>query len=108
MVWIKGSDEHTAELVRRFDKAPKPMAYQPEFLVSAWEEYLIENKAQEGDVDPDTFIRWTYARALAHRQPRYDAMARNWGITVQASDMATVRDTSDFNDVIAAGLETRT
>ncbi|AKS45958.1 hypothetical protein SAMN05444287_1063 [Octadecabacter temperatus] len=108
MVWIKGSDDHTADLVARFDKAPKPMAYQPEFLVKAWRDYLSENKAQEGDVDPDSFIRWTYARALAHRQPRYSDMAKNWGITVDASDMATVRDEADFIAVVAMGLEART
>lgn len=104
MVWIKGSDDHTADLVERFDKAPKPMAYQPEFLIAAWSEYLNENNVVEDDVDPDSFIRWTYARALAHRQPRYDAMARNWGVTVQARDMASVRDQSDFNDVIAQAI----
>lgn len=107
MVWIKGSEDHTAELVRRFDKAPKPMAYQPEFLARVWAEYLNENKTQEGDVDPDAFIRWTYARALAHRQPRYEAMARNWGVTVEASDMATVRDHDDVTAVIAKALEMR-
>jgi len=31
-------------------------------------------------------------------------MARNWGITVEASDMATVRDAADFNGLIAAAL----
>ncbi|MCF2870737.1 ATPase [Octadecabacter sp. G9-8] len=104
MVWIEGSEDHTADLVARFDKAPKPMAYQPEFLLHAWREYLSENNAQEGDVDPDTFIRWTYARALAHRQPRYAAMAKNWGVTVQAHDMAKVRDETDFNALIADAL----
>ncbi|MGQ0566674.1 MAG: ATPase, partial [Gemmobacter sp.] len=39
LIWIKGSEDHTAELVRRFDRAPKPMYYQPEFLHVAWEEY---------------------------------------------------------------------
>lgn len=107
MVWIKGSDDHTKDLIARFDKAPKPMAYQPQFLLRVWEEYLSENNLQEGDVDPDAFIRWTYARALAHRQPRYAAMARNWGVTVDASDMATVRDQTDFTAVIAASLEAR-
>ncbi len=31
MVWIEGSQAHTSELVRRFDKSPKPMYYQPQF-----------------------------------------------------------------------------
>jgi len=105
MVWIKGTDDHSAELVKRFDKEPKPMSYQPEFLVDAWSKYLSENNIQEGDVDPDAFIRWTYARALAHRQPRYAAMAKNWGITVDASDMTSVRDQADFTSVIGQALE---
>ena len=104
MVWIRGSDDHTADLIRRFDKAPKPMAYQPEFLARVWAQYLDEHHIAPEDVDPDAFIRWTYAQALAHRQPRYQAMADNWGITVDAADMANVRDAQDFADVIASGL----
>lgn len=104
MVWIKGSDAHTEELIRRFDKAPKPMAYRPDFLERVWSEYLDLQGCAEAEVNPDAFIRWTYARALAHRQPLYDAMAARWGITVEASDMATVRDQADFTDVIASAL----
>ncbi|ETX16456.1 ATPase [Roseivivax halodurans JCM 10272] len=104
MVWIEGSDDHTAELVRRFDRAPKPMAYSPAFLTTAWTDYLDETGIAPGAVDPDAFIRWTYARALAHRQPLYKAMARHWGVTVRAEDMASVRDAADFEEVIAAAL----
>ena len=104
MVWIEGNDDHTSDLVQRFDKAPKPMAYEPDFLLRTWQEYLNKNDILEVDVDPDTFIRWTYARALAHRQPRYESMARNWGTTVQASDMATVRDEVDFVNLIARSI----
>lgn len=107
MIWIKGDDDHTEELIRRFDRQPKPMSYQPEFLTRAWDTYLSENNMVEGDVDPDTFIRWTYGQALAHRQPRYQAMADNWGLTVTANDMSTVRDAGDFTDIIAQALETR-
>ncbi|SEL04168.1 ATPase [Roseivivax marinus] len=104
MVWIRGSDAHTAELVRRFDRAPKPMAYSPDFLDRAWRDYVAAEGVAEDAVDPDAFIRWTYAQALAHRQPLYEAMARNWGITVEAEDMARVRDAADFDEVIAAAL----
>lgn len=103
-IWIKGSDAHTAELVRRFDKAPKPMAYQPAFLARCWDEYLNENNASADDVDPDTFIRWTYARALAHRQPRYEAMAR-WGVTVTADDVYALKSAEDFDAMIEAALD---
>ena len=107
MVWLEGSEAHTAELIRRFDAAPKPMAYQPEFLARVWQEYLSDNNLMEDDVDPDDFIRFTYARALAHRQPRYEAMARNWGVTVPAEEAKDVQTEADFNALIARALERR-
>ena len=103
LVWIKGSDAHTAELVRRFDRAPKPMYYQPDFLHAMWDEYLATHSVTEETCDPDQFVRWTYARALAHRQPRYAAMAR-WGVTITAEEVALVHTPTDFNALIAAAI----
>jgi hypothetical protein len=105
MIWIKGDDAHTEELIRRFDRAPKPMSYQPEFLSRVWDEYLQTQGCAADEVDPDAFIRWTYAQALAHRQPRYEAMARNWGVTVTADQISSLRSEGDFDDLIASVLE---
>ncbi|MCU0904339.1 MAG: ATPase [Tabrizicola sp.] len=104
MVWIKGSEAHTAELVRRFDRAPKPMYYQPNFLHAAWEEYRATHSVSEETCDPDHFVRWTYARALAHRQPRYAAMAR-WGVTVTAEEVSTVSSARDFDALMARAID---
>jgi hypothetical protein len=105
MVWIEGSQAHTAELIRRFDRAPKPMYYQPAFLTAAWDDYCAETGADESTVDPDAFVRWTYARALAHRQPRYAAMARRWGVSVTADEVAALRSPEDFDALIERALE---
>jgi len=104
MVWIKGSDAHTAELIRRFDRAPKPMYYQPHFLERMWGSYRADTGLAADQVNPDTFVRWTYAQALAHRQPRYAAMAE-WGVTITAEEVAQVRDVAGFNDLIARAIE---
>ena len=104
MVWIKGSDAHTAELVRRFDRAPKPMYYQPEFLDRAWLAYRMEKGLREEQVDPDDFIRWTYARALAHRQPRYETMARR-GVTVLAEEVAGIRTPEQLIQLIGKAID---
>ena len=106
-IWIEGSDAHTEELVKRFDRAPKPMCYNAEFLSNAWADYLAETGTSEEKVDPDEFVRWTYARALAHRQPRYKAMADQWGITVCADAIAKVRGEDDMIELVAATLEAR-
>jgi hypothetical protein len=105
-VWIQGSDAHTAELVRRFDRAPKPMYYRPDFLLAAWTAWLEQTGDDPDRVDPDAFVRWTYARALAHRQPLYAAMAR-WGVTVAADDVARVQSVADFHALIADALTTK-
>jgi hypothetical protein len=104
LVWIKGSEAHTAELVRRFDRAPKPMYYQPTFLHAMWEEYRATHSVTEETCDPDAFVRWTYARALAHRQPRYAAMAQQ-GVTVTAEEVAAVKDPAGFDTMIARAID---
>ncbi len=104
MIWLEGSEAHTQSLIERFDAAPKPMCYQPAFLESAWADYLSETGDAPDKVDPDAFVRWTYARALAHRQPRYRAIAENWGLTIPANDMAGVRSEADLSAVVADAL----
>lgn len=104
LVWIEGSEAHAAELVRRFDRAPKPMAYRPDFLLGMWEGYRRETGAAEAEVDPDAFIRWTYAQALAHRQPLYRAMAARWGVTVPADALRGVASEAEVVEVVADAL----
>ena len=106
LVWLKGSDAHRAELIRRFDRAPKPIYYQPDFLAQAWADYLTQQDLPEDKVNPDAFLRFAYARLLDHRQPRYEAMAK-WGVTVTAEEVAKVQDAAAFADLIAHALERR-
>ena len=101
LVWIKGSDTHREELCKRFDRLPKPMYYRPEFLMQVWQEYAA---LHPGNVDPDAFLRFGYARLLESRQPRYEAMAR-WGITVTAQEVEEVKTPSDFDQLIARALD---
>jgi len=108
LVWIRGTEAHAEELVRRFRRAPKPMYYQPAFLEAKWAEYRALKGVAEDAVDPDDFVTWTYAQALAHRQPRYAAMARNWGVTVEAEEVARAATEGDVIELVARALERRT
>jgi len=106
LVWIKGSEAHRDALIQRFDRAPKPIYYQPEFLARIWADYLAHKAVTEDQVDPDAFLRFAYAQVLDHRQPRYAVMAR-WGLTLTAEDVADVRDAAGFNALITGALKTR-
>jgi hypothetical protein len=79
------------------------MYYQPSFLHAAWEEYRATHSVSEETCDPDHFVRWTYARALAHRQPRYAAMA-GWGVMVTAEEVAKVQTAADFDALMCKAI----
>jgi hypothetical protein len=104
LVWIKGSDTHRSELCRRFDRAPKPMYYRPDFLMKVWQDFLDQAGKPADKVDPDAFLRFGYAQLLDSRQPRYAAMAR-WGVTVEAAEVAQVRSATDFDRLVALALD---
>lgn len=105
MVWIEGTEAHRQQLIRRFDRAPKPMCYRPEFTDGCWHDYLAQTGCAEDAVDPDAFVRFAYARALAARQPAYAAMARNWGVRVHADEIAAVSDTEAFVELIGRVID---
>ena len=107
MVQIRGTRAQADELVRRFERAPKPMYYPEEVLRRAWAEYRAETGEAEDEVDPDRFIAWGFRRLLEHRIPRYDAIARNWGVTVEAAEIEAVRTPDDFDALIARAIARR-
>ncbi len=106
LIWIRGSDAHRDALVRRFDKAPKPMYYQPAFLKQVWADYLAQEGKSADQVDPDAFLRFGYARLLDHRQPLYRAMAER-GVTVTAEEVAELGSAGDFIQLVGRALERR-
>ena len=106
LVWIKGTEAHRKDLIERFDRTPKPMYYQVEFLKQKWTEYLEKTEGDVAAVDPDNFVRWAYSQALEHRQPRYAGIS-NWGVTVSADEVGELKTVSDFEFLIAAAIERR-
>ena len=103
-VWIEGPKSHKDELVRRFQKAPKPMYYRPEFLREKWSEYLNIQNLNADKVEPDDFLVWGYEQLLNDRLPRYRAMAKHWGVTISADDVMQVKTPEEFNKLIAKEL----
>ena len=107
LVWIRGGPEFTARLIERYQKSPKPMYYREEFLDRHWDEYLSLNGLDESSVDPDEFSRWIHAKALEARQPRYEALAMQWGISIDANDVVSSQSAEECCQLIARALELR-
>jgi hypothetical protein len=108
LLYIRGTDKDAAELIRRFRESPKPMYYRPAFLVAKWNEYKKHNGIADDDaVDPDDFGAWGFEALLHDRLPRYQKLADNFGYSVEASDLATVRDGDEFIDLVASAITAR-
>jgi hypothetical protein len=108
LLYIRGTEGDAAELVRRFRESPKPMYYQPDFLIAKWAEFKRLNQvSKDSDVDPDAFGAWGFEALLHDRLPRYQQLADNFGYTVDATDLATVRDGDEFLDLVAGAIGKR-
>ncbi|MFN3614597.1 MAG: ATPase [Rubrimonas sp.] len=101
LVRIRETDAMADELVRRFVAHPKPMYYEEGFLRAIWAEYRLARGLAEDAVDPDDFGRWGFQRLIDRRRPIYAAIADNWGVTVEADEIAALRSPEDFDAMIA-------
>ena len=88
LVWIEGTDSHTEALVRRFDRAPKPMYYRPEFPDGGLGGIPRHQGPHRGACRPRR-LRPLDLRPRAGPPPARPIATwpEGWGVTVQASDM---------------------
>ncbi|HWV01236.1 MAG TPA: ATPase [Devosia sp.] len=108
LVYIRGTEKDADELIRRFRHAPKPMYYQPPFLTRKWAEFKKLSKiADDNKVDPDAFGAWGFEALLHDRLPRYQKLADKYGYTIEAADLATVRDGEEFVDLVSTAIKGR-
>ena len=84
------------------------MYYQPAFLTRKWAEFKkLNGIADDARVDPDKFGAWGFEALLHDRLPRYQKLADNFGYTIDAADLSTVRDGEEFIDLIATAIKGR-
>jgi len=108
MLYIRGTAADTDALIDRYKSAPKPMYYRPALLVEKWAKFKrINHIENDNDVDPIGFAVWGFEEILKDRLPRYQALADRFGYTVDASDLRTVRDSSDFEQLMCKAIENR-
>lgn len=105
ILYIRTSPELEQMLVERAASDPKPLYYREAFL----DEYLpifLEEKAYPSvdAMPPDEFVSWVFPYLFKSRLPRYQAIADQYGYTVDVADVAQVRDESDFVRLVASAL----
>jgi shikimate kinase len=106
ILYIKASKSDETKLIQRAEHKPKPMYYQEAFL----EKYLalfMQDRGLEyvATVNPDEFVRWVFPHLFYARIPRYEAIAEEFGYSVNANDIAEIKNEEDFLTMIAATID---
>jgi shikimate kinase len=105
ILYLKPDAEMERQLVQRAIDDPKPLYYQEAFLDEKLGEYLAERGlATADDVEPDDFVRWIFPALVAHRKPKYEALANAHGYTVDARLTEQIRNERDFLELVASAL----
>lgn len=106
IVYIRADERMEQTLIQRAIDSPKPLYYQEYFLDEKLAQYMRDEAISEiGDIDPDKFVRWMFPKLVEHRRPLYQALADQYGYTVEASDAERVRDEADVIDLIVDAID---
>jgi hypothetical protein len=105
ILYLKPDEEMERELVRRAVNDPKPLYYNETFLDRKLVDYLAEAELESPDqIIPDDFVRWIFPALVAHRRPKYEAMAERYGYTLNARLAESIKNERDFLELVANAL----
>lgn len=106
ILYIKATEKDEKELIRRAEKAPKPLYYREAFLDEQLAIYLKERDVSYvAMIDPDDFVRWIFPRLFYSRIPRYEAIAKEHGYTVTTEQLSKVKDEQSFVQLLETVIE---
>ena len=105
IVYLSADKAMEDKMIRRSIENPKPMYYQEAFLDEQLQVFLEENGlGSPAEIVPDEFVRWIFPRHMAHRRPKYEALADRFGYTVDARATERVTSEADFLELIAEAM----
>lgn len=105
ILYIRTTPELENMLIDRARRDPKPLYYREAFLDEQLPVFLAETGYRDLDsIPPDEFVAWVFPKLFRSRLPRYEAIAAEYGYTVDASEIAAVDNEDDFVRLIQDAL----
>jgi shikimate kinase len=105
ILYIKISPALEKTIVARAKSDPKPLYYRESFLDEKLAEFMrLKNYSATEHIPPDEFVSWVFPELFMSRLPRYEAIATQYGYTLDANDVASVSNEDDFFKLVANAL----
>ncbi len=106
IIYIKIPESLEQTIIQRAKTNPKPLYYREKFLDEKLTEYMADHNYNDpSQIIPDEFVSWVFPHLFQARLPRYQAIADQYGYTIDANSMATVKTENDFIQLIAHAIE---
>ena len=105
IIYIKIPPALEQTIIERAKTDPKPLYYREAFLDEKLAEFMrLKNYVSTDVMPPDEFVSWVFPELFKSRLPRYQAIANQYGYTIDANDAATVNNEADFIRLITDAL----
>jgi hypothetical protein len=105
IIYIKIPTALEQTIIERAKTDPKPLYYREAFLDEKLSEFMrLYNYSSSEVIPPDDFVTWVFPELFKSRIPRYQAIADQYGYTIDANDVATVKNEHDFIRLVANAL----
>ncbi|MFA5984623.1 MAG: ATPase [Methylococcaceae bacterium] len=105
IIYIKIPPALEQTIIERAKTDPKPLYYREAFLDAKLAEFLaLKNYASPEVMPPDEFVTWVFPELFKSRLPRYQAIASEYGYTVDANAVAVVKNEDDFIQLVADAI----
>jgi hypothetical protein len=105
IIYIKIPPTLEQTIIGRAKSDPKPLYYREAFLEEKLTQFMqLKNYASTDIMPPDEFVSWVFPELFKSRLPRYQSIADQYGYTVDANDVANVKNEADFIRLITDAL----
>ncbi|KAA0445165.1 MAG: ATPase [Candidatus Thioglobus sp.] len=105
ILYIRSSKKNTSALIERAQNHPKPLYYQQDFLQAQLAIFLQENQlTYVAQIDPDEFASWVFIRLLEYRIPKYEALAKQYGYTIDSESLYQCTSKAEALELIGEAL----
>ncbi|MBT9099271.1 ATPase [Methylovulum psychrotolerans] len=105
IIYIKIPDSLEQTIIERAKSDPKPLYYREAFLDEKLTDFMVfKGYGSPNDIPPDEFVSWVFPELFKSRLPRYEAIAAQYGYTVNADEIATVKTEDDFIRLVADAI----
>ncbi len=105
ILYLRTTPELDQILIDRARAHPKPLYYREAFLDEHLPLFMKEESISAiEEIDPDRFASWVFPKLFRSRLPRYEAIASEFGYTLDFSDLQSVQSEDDFVDLVCRAI----